>query len=87
MEETNFDPHLFPTTGILIAPYWGDADTTGTGTISYGVTTESAVLAKARGQIAAGFPAHSAFEPLYVFIATWDHVGYFLAKTDLVRNQ
>ena len=80
-----FTPEPFPLSGNqrVIAPYWADVDTRGTGTVWFRITTNSSLLARARDEIAA-FLNQEEFSPAYLFIATWDHVGYFLRHTDRV---
>ena len=74
-QETNFVPRPFPTTGRIIAPLWGDADTSnGAGTIMYSTNTDSATLVMVQQSIAAAFPDQSAFSPIYAFIITWDRI-------------
>ncbi len=76
--ETSPVPRNFPTTTILIAPFWADADTSnGAGAVSYGVTRDAAQLTKAGGEITAAHPELTEFTPLYLFIATWNRVGYY----------
>lgn len=79
-------PVEFPTTGILLAPFWADADTTTAGTVRYGIVTNSTTLASVAQKIRAGFNVHSTFTPAYVFIVTWNGVGYFDRMSDLVST-
>ena len=83
---SSFTPDPFPLSGDLelIAPYWADVDTTGTGVVWYRQTGDSALLNRARDDIRAAFTALDFFTPSYLFIATWDHVGYFDSHTDKV---
>ena len=75
--EENFVPRRFPTSKIIIAPYWADADTDlDGGEVRYGVTRDAAKLMRAQTQIADAFP-DTPFTPEYLFIATWDGVGYY----------
>lgn len=75
--EKMFIPRRFPTNNIIIAPFWADADTReGGGVVSYGITRVTSQISKAEDQIAAIFP-DTPFTPDYLFIATWDNVGYF----------
>ena len=82
---SSFTPDPFPLSGDLelIAPYWADVDTTGTGVVWYRQTGDSVLLNRARDDIRAAFTALD-FTPSYLFIATWDHVGYFSSHTDKV---
>ena len=84
-----FIPVPFPASGthrVLIAPYWADADTrgTGAGTVWYRQTGNAALLNRARDDIRAAFTALDFFTPSHLFIATWDHVGYYSQHTDKV---
>ena len=83
---SQFTPDSFPLPGDLqlIAPYWADVDTRGTGTVWYRETTEQALLDRAASDIQAAFISQGSFAPTYLFIATWDHVGYFDSQTNLV---
>ena len=81
---STYTPQAFPLSGNLqlIAPYWGDVDTRGTGSVWYRETTDNQLLARARDEIQAAFINQATFNPTSLFIATWDHVGYFSANTD-----
>ena len=85
---TRFTPDPFPISGrFLIAPFWADVDTRGTGEIYFKETTDGDLLNKANDVIqdathqAAGL---SRFEPSWMLIATWYKVGYFSSHTDQV---
>ena len=82
----DFVPHKFPTAiDKVIAPFWGDVDTrNGTGTITYGETTDATQLQRLREQIMMLYPERKSFVPAYAFIATWDSVGYYNMHSDLV---
>jgi len=78
---------LFPTRlghDTIIAPFWADVDTTGTGTVYYRETSDPSLLSRAANEIQ-GTVATS-FTPSYLFIATWDAVGYYMNRTDKVTN-
>ena len=82
---TEYIPRRFPTSDIIIAPFWGDVDNrNGAGTISYGVTRDSSLLERAKNLIREAFPDLSIFEPEYILVATWDRVGYFNMQRDMV---
>lgn len=83
---SQFTPDSFPLGDgrMVIAPYWGDVDTTGTGVVWYRETSDPSLLAKATSDIRAAFVNQMFFEPTLLFITTWDHVGYFRSHTDLV---
>lgn len=83
---SQFTPQSFPLGDgrMIIAPYWADVDTRGTGRVWYRETFEASLLARAKNEIRAAFINQIFFEPTTLFIATWDHVGYYSGKTDLV---
>ena len=93
---SQFTPDPFPFGGStsaaedlqLIAPYWGDVDISGVngGTVWYRESDAQEVLNRARDDIRAAYreARDSNFSPHSVFIATWDHVGYFPQKVDKV---
>ena len=87
---TIFSPIIFPLINSnideaqLIAPFWGDVDTRGTGRVWYRETTSQADRERAQREIRAIFMEADRFIARMVFIATWDHVGYFDSKTDRV---
>ena len=71
---------------MLIAAFWGDVDTRGTGTVWYHRSTDNVLLSRASMDIRNAFPAQAdaGFTATDLFIATWDRVGYFSQHTDLV---
>ena len=83
-----FTPQPFPIANrFLIAPFWADVDTRGTGEIYFKETVNRTLLTKARNVIrrathqVAGL---SRFRPRWLLIATWYKVGYFSSHTDQV---
>ena len=80
----HYTPNAFPLTGDqeLITPYWADVDTRGAGHVWYRQTANSTLLTRARSEITMGFIDQQDFNPVYMIIATWDHVGYYNRKTD-----
>lgn len=69
---------------MLIAPYWADVDTRGTGTVWYRQTSNEILLLQARRAIRSAFVNQMTFQPTMLFIATWDHVGHYNQRTSLV---
>ena len=69
---------------MLIAPYWADVDTRGTGRVWYRQTSDAALLSRARREIRSAFVSQMTFDPTMLFIATWDHVGHYNRRTTLV---
>lgn len=63
-----------------IAPFYTNVDTTDsnyTTSISYFITTEVGALERAKELIKLGFSDSYDFEPIELFVATWENVGYF----------
>ena len=85
---SRFTPESFPISDdlILIAPYWADVDTRETGSVWYRETADAELLARAGDEIQTAFSINQdRFIPTYLFITTWDHVGYYMRQTDKVR--
>ena len=81
---SNYTPIPFPVQGNpMIAPFFADVDTRGTGKVWYRATNDSALLEKAVNDIPSIITGPN-FTPLWLFIATWDHVGYYKNHTDKV---
>ena len=74
--------------GAVIAPYWYDVDTRGNGSgrIYYKDVTRgtSADLIGEIDSLAASYLC--GFTTIWALIITWDHVGYFAARSDLVSS-
>ena len=81
-----YTPDPFPLAGDLelIAPFWGDVDTRGVGTVWFRETASGDLLDRALEEIRAAFVVPQSFRPCYLIIATWDHVGYFDSNSDKV---
>ena len=79
-------PLSLPLSGTdkIIAPYWADVDTRGTGDIYYRQTTDPSLLARATSEIRAAFPRSLNNTISNLLIATWDRVGYYYRNTDKV---
>ena len=84
--EPAFAATPFPLRGsALIAPFWGDVDTRGGGSVWYRESVAQSDLTRAESDIRRAYPVDAAnFRTSSVFIATWDHVGYFDSKIDKV---
>ena len=81
--------HPLPLTGNnnkIIAPYWADVDTRGTGNIYYRQTTDPGFLNTVTEQIRTAFPNSQVVSVDNILIATWDRVGYYPERTDKVNN-
>ena len=70
----------------LIAPYWADVDTRGSGTIFYRQTNDPSLLARATSEIRAAFPESINITIQNLLIATWYRVGYYYQGSDKVRT-
>ena len=70
----------------IIAPYWADVDTRGTGNIYYRQTTDPSLLARATSEIRAAFPNSQSVTIRNLLVATWDGVGYYSRRSDKVLN-
>ena len=74
----------------FIAPFYGNVDTRGAGTVKCGngrnVTIDTDALAMAEEHIRKAFPEHEDFCPVYLIVATWDGVGYYDQKSDMVSK-
>ena len=76
-------PTAFPIpTYPVVAIYQADVDTTGTGSVWYRITQNATLLAKAANDIRALTGTSVSLQ--WLFIATWDHVGYYSHVTDKV---
>ena len=70
----------------IIAPYFADADTRGrrSGMIYFRGTDEETLLYRAKDDIE--FALSIDFMPNYLFIATWDKIGFFNHHDNLVNS-
>ena len=83
---TDFTAQPFPLQGVaLVAPYWADVDTrsAGSGLVWYRITQNATLLARAKHDIPILLTTAD-FTPQWLFIATWDHVGYYYLHSDKV---
>ena len=74
----------FPLSFPIIAPYWADVDTRGTGRVFYRETTSSTIISKVASHISNAFPSQSPFTATGVVVVTWYYVGYYSSHTDKV---
>lgn len=75
----------------VIAPFWGDVDTTveGSGRIWFRQTSSIEQLSQAKESILAHSLLYldtdlSNFHPSLMVVVTWDHVGYYRSRFDKV---
>ena len=70
----------------IIGPFFGYVDTRGGGSVWYRESVAPSDLTKAESDIKRAYPVDAAnFRTSSVFIATWDHVGYFPRRNDKVQ--
>jgi len=90
---TNFEeqhtPRALPLEGSfcstrMIAPYWADTDTRGTGNVFYRQTSNSILLTRATSEIRRAFAESQNVTITNLVIETWDAVGYFDEHADKV---
>lgn len=83
----SFNSIALPLNGTdkIIAPYWADIDTRGTGEVYYRQTTDLDLLNRATCEIKAAFPLSKRITNL--LIVTWDAVGYYNQQTDKVSQK
>ena len=84
-----YTPEPFPVTGSppFLAAYWADIDTRpfNGGTVYYRASTEPALLQRASNHISRLFTlGRRRFRATWLFIATWERVGYYQRNTDRV---
>ena len=80
---SSYVPTQFPIpTYPVVAIYQADVDTRGTGSVWYRIIQDATLLAKATIDIRALTGTSVSLQ--WLFIATWDHVGYYSYGTDKV---
>ena len=70
----------------IIAPYWADVDTRGSGDIFYRQSTDPDLLARASREIKTALSLTQDIKIKHLLIATWDAVGYYYRNTDKVHT-
>ena len=70
----------------LVAPFWGDVDTRGSGDVFFRETSDPALITEVGMEIRRSFVNSRGFFPTSLFIATWNDVGYYDNRTDLVSE-
>ena len=74
----------FPLGYPIIAPYWADVDTRGTGSVYYRETFNASIISTVASHVSNAFPSQPPFYATSVVIATWYRVGYYSQHTDKV---
>ena len=74
----------------FIAPFWADVDTrNGHGTVFFNSTTNPTTLALIKDVVSnsqAGVDLAARFNPKWALVATWEEVGYYSGKGDMVSR-
>ena len=83
--EFTSDPFPLGSNRQIIAPFWTDIDTSRRGNIWYHESTDRNFLKRASEEILKVYPETN-FTANCLFIATWDHVGYYNSTTTKVRR-
>lgn len=75
----SYTPESFPfqQNARIIAPYWADVDTRTVGDIWYRETNNIPLLGRASSDVRTTFPQQSTFNASWMFITTWDRVGFY----------
>ena len=68
----------------IIAPYWADVDTRGSGKIYYRQTSDPNLLDRATSEIRQKFSMSENITVTNLLIATWNNVGYYNQNSDKV---
>lgn len=76
---SSYTPESFPfqQNARVIATYWADVDTTIAGDVWYRETNNRALLGRTSSDVRSTFPQQSSFNASWVFITTWDRVGFY----------
>lgn len=75
----------FPLDYPVIAPFYSNVDTSGSGSVFYHESESAADLAKAAERVRRSFSS-STFQPTALFVVTWERVGYFNQGTDKLNT-
>lgn len=87
---SSYSPAQFPVSNqpAMIAPFWGDVDTRNpeSGLVWHRVVTDYDTLNSITQRLRASFLGQAQFEAKFAQITTWDRVGYFPEKADLLNT-
>jgi autotransporter-associated beta strand protein len=72
----------------LVAPFWGDVDTShpSSGKVWYRIEQDGPTLAEIGSSVENSYPGIQGFTPTFAQIATWDRVGYYKQKADKLNT-
>ncbi len=87
---SSFIPQQFPLANNLqlIAPFWADSDTRNpeSGLVWYRIATDPGSRERVRSEVRKAFPNQEEFNPAWLLIATWDHVGVYPNLANVVNS-
>ena len=83
MSFSDFLPGAFPNSSTpIVAPFWADSDTRGSGTVWYGERSEDVLLLlRAQEDVQRFFSSQYNFNPTFLYVATWDSIPHYEAGT------
>lgn len=79
-ELSTYKPEEFPLKDdtAIISPFWADVDVENVGgSVWYRQSSNPAVLRRVTSEINQYFPRGAKFQATWIFIATWDNVGFY----------
>ena len=81
-----YNPRMFPVLSPLVAPFWADADTTQNGTVWYGERSQDIHDLDCARQNVRKYFCQEDFEPIFVFVATWDKVPHYRRGSKVLKK-
>ncbi|ETE64501.1 Alpha-tectorin [Ophiophagus hannah] len=84
---SEYTPSAFPLKeGIpFVAPFWSDVDNRVSGSIFWRQTEDSVLLSRFAADVSR-YRVNISFTPVWMFIATWDKVGYYGSASNKVNT-
>ncbi|XP_005107855.2 protein mesh [Aplysia californica] len=89
-ELRTYRPENFPLSDAtpIIAPYWADVDISkSNGTVWYRETRDPNILSQATREIRGYHSAYKNFRAYWVFVATWEDVGFYGAHKEGLKKR
>ncbi|XP_031817456.1 IgGFc-binding protein-like [Sarcophilus harrisii] len=85
---SHFIPQALPLKDgrAFVAPFWADITTFKKGQVWYRESRQPELLSRASRELATAFPDSPEIVLRSLFVATWDHVPFFGARTDQVNT-
>uniref|UniRef100_UPI00398E4BCD alpha-tectorin-like n=1 Tax=Pristiophorus japonicus TaxID=55135 RepID=UPI00398E4BCD len=84
---SQYTPNTFPLSDdrAFIAPFWADVDNNRGGEVYYRETRDAVLLQRATADVNRYTPGLK-FQARWIFVATWDRVGYFGSRSTKVNS-